>query len=130
MSPQELRLGIITSFIGVPFFVFLLRRNFSEKESHKMQKEKQSIKASELSYGVNGKTIVADASFEIEKNEFLCVIGPNGAGKSTLLRLLTRILNPSEGRILLDGKDLRQYEAKKLYRKISFLPRHPISIFR
>ena len=87
-----------------------------------MQKEKQSIKASELSYGVDGKTIVADASFEIERNEFLCVIGPNGAGKSTLLRLLTRILNPSGGHILLDGEDLCQYEAKELYRKISFLP--------
>ena len=87
-----------------------------------MHKEKQSVEISELRYSVNGKTIVADASFEIERNEFLGIVGPNGAGKSTLLRLLARILNPTGGRILLDGEDLSRYEARELYRKISFLP--------
>ena len=87
-----------------------------------MQKEKQSVKVSGLSYSVNGKTILADASFGVERNEFLGIVGPNGAGKSTLLRLLTRILNPTGGRILLDGEDLSRYEARELYRKISFLP--------
>ncbi len=87
-----------------------------------MQKEKQSVKVSGLSYSVNGKTIVADASFEIKPNELLGIVGPNGAGKSTLLRLLTRIIHPSGGNILLDGKDVSRYQAKELYRKISFLP--------
>ena len=80
------------------------------------------IKTSELSYGVNGKTIVDDVTFEIKRNEFLGIVGPNGAGKSTLLRLLARIINPTEGRILLDGEDISGYEAKELYKKISFLP--------
>lgn len=87
-----------------------------------MRKEKQSVKISSLSYSVNGKTILADASFEVEKNKFLGIVGPNGAGKSTLLRLLTRILSPTGGRILLDGEDLFRYEAKELYKKIAFLP--------
>ena len=87
-----------------------------------MQKGKQSVKVSGLSYSVNGKTIVADASFEIKPNELLGIVGPNGAGKSTLLRLLTRIIHPSGGNILLDGKDVSRYQAKELYRKISFLP--------
>lgn len=82
----------------------------------------ESMKTSGLSYGVNGKTIVDDVTFEIRRNEFLCVVGPNGAGKSTLLRLLTRILSPTAGRVLLDGEDISGYEAKELYRKISFLP--------
>ncbi len=84
--------------------------------------EKGSIKISGLSYGVNGKTIVDDVSFEIKRNEFLCIVGPNGAGKSTLLRLLARIINPTAGHILLDGEDISKHEAKELYRKISFLP--------
>lgn len=87
-----------------------------------MQKEKSSMKVSGLSYGVNGKTIVADASFEIKRNELLGIVGPNGAGKSTLLRLLTRIIHPSGGNILLDGEDISRYQVKELYRKISFLP--------
>ncbi len=80
------------------------------------------MKTSGLSYGVNGKTIVDDVTFEIRRNEFLGVVGPNGAGKSTLLRLLARIISPAAGRILLDGEDISGYEAKKLYRRISFLP--------
>ncbi len=84
--------------------------------------QRESIKTSGLSYGVNGKTIVDDVSFEIKRNEFLGIVGPNGAGKSTLLRLLARIINPSAGRILLDEEDISVYEAGELYRKISFLP--------
>ncbi|MCY4262106.1 MAG: ABC transporter ATP-binding protein [Candidatus Dadabacteria bacterium] len=82
----------------------------------------KSIKTSGLSYRVNGKTIVDDVSFEIKRNEFLGIVGPNGAGKSTLLRLLVRIIGSTAGCILLDGKDISLYEAKELYKKISFLP--------
>ncbi len=84
--------------------------------------QKESIKTSGLSYGVNGKTIVDDVTFEIKRNEFLGIVGPNGAGKSTLLRLLARIINPAAGRILLDGEDISGCGAKELYKKISFLP--------
>lgn len=84
--------------------------------------QRESIKTSGLSYGVNGKTIVDDVAFEIKRNEFLGIVGPNGAGKSTLLRLLARIINPTAGRILVDGEDISGYEAKELYKKISFLP--------
>ncbi len=82
----------------------------------------EHIKTSGLSYGANGKTIVDDVTFEIRRNEFLGIVGPNGAGKSTLLRLLARIIDPDAGRIMLDGEDISGYEAKELYRKISFLP--------
>ncbi len=84
--------------------------------------EKGSIKISGLSYRVNGKTIVDEVSFEVKRNEFLCIVGPNGAGKSTLLRLLARIINPTGGRIQFNGKDILEHEARELYRKISFLP--------
>lgn len=84
--------------------------------------QRESLKTSGLSYGVNGKIIVDDVSFEIKRNEFLGIVGPNGAGKSTLLRLLARIINPTGGRILLDGENISGYEAKELYKKISFLP--------
>jgi lipopolysaccharide transport system ATP-binding protein len=45
-----------------------------------------------------------DVSFEVERGEMLGIIGPNGSGKSTILKLITRILEPTSGRISVDGK--------------------------
>ncbi len=48
------------------------------------------------------------------KEQFLCVIGPSGSGKSTLLRCINRLVEPSDGRILLDGQDLTRLAGPEL----------------
>lgn len=53
---------------------------------------------------------VADVSFTISPGETVAVVGRNGAGKSTLIKLVTRLYDPTGGRILLDGVDLRELE--------------------
>ncbi len=55
------------------------------------------------------KTVVSavkDLSFEIEKGEIVAFIGPNGAGKSTTVKMMSGILNPSSGQVLINGKDV------------------------
>ncbi len=52
-------------------------------------------------------TILRDASFEIPAGAYCAILGPSGVGKSTLADLLVRYLDPDEGRILLDGVDIR-----------------------
>jgi branched-chain amino acid transport system permease protein len=59
-----------------------------------------------LSKHYGGLKAVQDASFEVRQGEILGVIGPNGAGKSTLFNLLNRIVPPSAGRVLFEGRDL------------------------
>ena len=53
--------------------------------------------------------VLRDVSFTLHPGEKLALVGENGAGKTTLVKLLTRLYDPVEGRILLDGHDLRQY---------------------
>jgi ABC-type multidrug transport system fused ATPase/permease subunit len=54
-----------------------------------------------------GQPVLEDVSFVAEPGEMIALVGPSGAGKSTLMSLLTRFYDPSEGRVLLDGVDLR-----------------------
>jgi len=57
---------------------------------------------------------VRNLSFTLHAGEVLALVGENGAGKTTLVKLLTRLYDPDEGRILLDGHDLREYDLEAL----------------
>lgn len=59
--------------------------------------------------------IIKNINLTIEPGSTVVMVGLNGAGKTTLIKLLTRLYDPTEGRILLDGHDLREYDVQKLY---------------
>ncbi|KRA21342.1 ABC transporter ATP-binding protein [Lysobacter sp. Root604] len=60
-------------------------------------------------------------SFELRAGEVLALVGENGAGKTTLVKLLARLYDPDEGRILLDGRDLREYDLDELRANIGVI---------
>ncbi len=60
-------------------------------------------------------------SFTLQAGEVLALVGENGAGKTTLVKLLTRLYDPVEGRILLDGRDLRDYDLDALRASIGVI---------
>jgi ATP-binding cassette subfamily B protein len=62
-----------------------------------------------------------NVSLSIAPGEKLAVVGQNGAGKTTLIKLLTRLYDPTEGQILLDGVDLREYDLDELRRRIGVI---------
>ena len=61
------------------------------------------------------RKVLDDVNLLIRPGETLVLVGLNGAGKTTLLKLLTRLYDPTEGMILLDGEDIRAYDVKDLY---------------
>jgi ABC-type multidrug transport system fused ATPase/permease subunit len=61
-----------------------------------------------VSFGYGETTVLTDVSIDIPAGRTVAIVGPSGAGKSTLLNLLMRFYDPTNGRILLDGHDLRQ----------------------
>ena len=64
--------------------------------------------------GMN-RYVLKDVNLTFENSDTVVLVGLNGAGKSTLIKLLTRLYDPTEGVIYLDGHDLREYEPEALY---------------
>jgi ATP-binding cassette subfamily B protein len=67
------------------------------------------------------KWAVRGVAFEIAAGERIALVGENGAGKTTLVKLLTRLYDPTEGRILLDGVDLREYDLVSLRQAVGVI---------
>lgn len=64
---------------------------------------------------------VRHLSFRLSPGERIALVGENGAGKTTIVKLLARLYDPSEGRILLDGCDLREYDVESLRRHVGVI---------
>lgn len=74
----------------------------------------------------NGREVLKVDSLSIQRGETLTVVGPNGSGKSTLLLALARLLKPSIGDIIYNGKSLKQWDELDYRRRISFVFQSPL----
>ncbi len=72
-------------------------------------------------YPGTDKFAIRNLTFELRVGEKLALVGENGAGKTTLVKLLARLYDPEEGRILLDGVDLREYNLDELRENIGII---------
>ena len=70
----------------------------------------------------DARIISQGLSLSIPDGSFTVIVGPNACGKSTLLAALSRLLAPAEGRVVLDGKDIRQLPAREVARRLGLLP--------
>ncbi len=75
------------------------------------------LKANNISSGYDKMIIVKNVDIEVERDEILVIIGPNGSGKSTLLKTIFGILNPVEGSITFDGKDITGMSPHRVVRE-------------
>jgi ABC-type multidrug transport system fused ATPase/permease subunit len=71
--------------------------------------------------GEGSDWVLRDLSFRVEAGEKAALVGPTGAGKTTILKLLTRLYEPTRGRILLDGVDLREVTQEHLRRRVGMV---------
>ena len=85
----------------------------------------QAIRTEKLSkiYGSGGSKVVGvdDVNIEVKEGEFVAIVGPSGGGKSTLLHLIGGIVQPSSGRVFINGKDLMMMseEERTIFRRRS-----------
>src|SRR3984885_7050192 len=74
-----------------------------------------------FSYPGNSRRVLDSINFQLHTNERLALIGENGQGKTPIVKLITRLYDPTERHILLDGLDLREYDLGDLYREIGVI---------
>jgi len=86
-----------------------------------------SLQAVDLSLGYGDRLIVDGLSVDIPIGQVTVIIGANGCGKSTLLRGLARLLSPSSGAVLLDGRSLQSTPSKEVAKVLGLLPQAPIA---
>lgn len=84
-----------------------------------------SIKADRVDFTFNQKPVLQNVSFTVEAGETLGIVGPSGAGKTTLLSLVARFYDPSQGRMMLDGEDLRDLRLQDIYKKVAIVTQDP-----
>ncbi|WP_265442824.1 ABC transporter ATP-binding protein [Flexivirga meconopsidis] len=77
-----------------------------------------------LSYG--NRVVCRDLTLDLPDGAVTAVIGPNGCGKSTLLKALGRVLTPTSGQVLLDGRPAASYKTKEAARVVAMLPQTPV----
>jgi ATP-binding cassette, subfamily B, bacterial len=72
-------------------------------------------------YPGSSRMVLKNVNFKLGPTERIAIVGENGQGKTTLVKLLTRLYDPTEGQILLDGRDLRDYDLESLWKEIGVI---------
>jgi ATP-binding cassette subfamily B protein len=79
-----------------------------------------------FAYPGSGGNVMERFSLRVKPGEIAALVGPNGAGKSTAVKLLCRFYDPVEGAVLIDGRDLREYDVESLRSRIAVLFQDPV----
>ncbi|GAA4770619.1 ABC transporter ATP-binding protein [Microbacterium gilvum] len=81
----------------------------------------------DVSLGYDGRAVAEHLDVEIPVGSFTVVVGPNACGKSTLLRALARLIRPTQGEVLLDGKAITALPTREIARRLGLLPQTSIA---
>jgi len=80
------------------------------------------IKVTNLNFGYFDTEVFKGFSIEVEEGENLALLGPNGSGKTTLIKILSKILAPKSGNVLIENRDINSYSYAELSRVVASVP--------
>jgi ATP-binding cassette subfamily B protein len=95
--------------------------------AHEVDRVEGRVRYENVGFAYKGREgTLSDVSFEVEPGQKIGIVGPTGAGKTTLVSLLPRFYDPREGRIFIDGRDIRELSLASLRRNVSFVHQEPM----
>ena len=136
---------VIMSFLMLAMiFMMLPRANVSAKRINEVLDTEVTIEDGKVTKNKNGlrgtvefknvsfkypdadEYILKNISFKAKKGDTLALIGSTGSGKSTIVNLIMRFYDATEGEILIDGKNIKEYKLDALYKKIGYVPQRAV----
>lgn len=94
-----------------------------------MVQVKMFIEINNLKFSYDSVPVLDNITITLEGPKFISILGPNGVGKSTLIHCINKILEPTEGSVLVDGKDLKETTIKELSKIMGYVPYSANDIF-
>ena len=85
------------------------------------------LAAERVTLAYDDRVVVRDLDLQLTEGSFTAIVGPNGCGKSTLLRALGRLLRPTSGQVLLDGRAIARTPTREVAKVLGLLPQAPIA---
>ena len=116
MYEDNLYLSNLYEYLGQPVPTRQGEATFGPDPSRGIEFENVSF-----TYSGSNRSAVKNVSLQIRPGESLALVGENGSGKTTLIKLLTRLYEPTEGRILLDGLELQNWDVEALRQRIGVI---------
>lgn len=114
------------NYLYKAFEPFLENLNEDEKSNKRLDKEIISLKADNICFAYSeGDMIISNLSFEIKSGDLVFINGASGLGKSTLLKLLIKILNVKNGKLMLNGIDYTELFSEDIRKHIAYLSQKP-----
>ncbi len=115
------QIGNITRSFGPAqnYFAFLNLKEREGRLEEPLKRESIELRQVSFAYPNSTKNALEDINLNIRQGETIAIVGVNGSGKSTLTRLLAGLYVPTEGQLLIDGKDVRDISHGVLYRGVS-----------
>ena len=95
------------------------------KHAHAFSGRPLSITADRVDFNFNQTRVLRNVSFTVKAGETLGIVGPSGSGKTTLLSLIARFYDPTRGRVMLDGEDLRNFRLHDMYASLAIVTQDP-----
>lgn len=122
---SELIIGFVSSLVSGQRIAEILDTNITVEDrpdAIEAPAFKGSVAFSEVSFGYKpGEPVLQKLTFSVKPGQMVALVGSSGTGKSTVANLLLRFFDPIEGRILIDGHDIRRLKLKSLRRQISIV---------